>query len=259
MKQKYNNNNYKQQKTIPVAMIFMAILLCFCLVYNYNNIKLGLRISNFDQYILSYKKIKYTEGIDKLKNINSSFLCWLDCPGVNISLPIVKTNNEQEENFYLDHDFEKYNNPLGSPYQKSNCNIEQTANTVFVGHSTYNQTWFGRETNQKVFGNLQNYLSSNINLDVTVQTLTKKYTYKIFASFSFDSVNHSNDDIIAYTTADITTQSQFNNFYNTIKDISVIQTDTTAQFGDRFLTLFTCSPLNLQNRVVVVAKLISVV
>lgn len=259
MKQKYQNFDYKQNNASKIPMIIMAILLCFCLYYNYNNIKLGLRVNKYSEIISGYRDIKDKQGIQKLVGINSNFVAWLTCDGANISMPIVSTKNESEENFYLDHDFEKYDNPLGSPYQKHDCDIDTTTNTVFVGHSTYNQTWFGNKTNQSVFGNLQNYLVSNLNLNVSVQTLQKTYNYKIISAFSFDSNNFKDSDIVAYTTTNITSQSQFNNFYNNITNLSVIDTNVTAQYGDRFLTLFTCSSTNLQNRIVIVAKLISVI
>ena len=256
MKQKYQNNDYKAQKKPSIALFFMAILLCACLIYNYNNLKLGLRINSYDKIIAGYEQVKKEQCIQKLLDINENFVAWLTCDGANISIPVVKTQTKDDENFYLDHDFEKYSNPLGIPYQKHNCNIDTTTNTVFVGHSAYTQTWIGNQTTQAVFGNLQNYLSKNLNLNVSVQTLQTTYNYKIISAFSFDSENYDDDDIIAYTTTNITTQSQFNNFYNNIIQSSAIDTGVTATFGDKFLTLFTCSANNLQNRIVIVAKLI---
>lgn len=257
MKQKYQDFNIKHNNFSKISMIFLAILLTITLVYNYNNLKLGMRIKNYGQIIASYKTIKEEQGIENLTNINKNFWGWITCDKANISLPIVNTTSEKEEEFYLDHDFEGYKNPLGVPYKKSNCNIETTTNTVIVGHSSYNVHWFGDKSYQTIFANLRVYLSNTENLNITLETLNNTYQFKIISAFSFDSKNYNDDDIIAYTTTNITTQAQFNNFYNNIKEQSAVDTGINAQFGDKFLTLYTCDSANLRYRIVVVAKLVN--
>lgn len=258
MKNKFYD--YKKPKILKnIFTIILAMLLCFSLIYNFNLVVLGLRIAKYGDNVAWYKSIKDEKGIAELKNINSNFYAWITCEDVNISLPIVDVDSKKGENFYLEHDFENFNNPLGVPYQKIECEINETTNTVIVGHSSYTHSWFNNKSSHSVFGNLLNYITSSLtnNYIITVETLADTFTYKIFAAFVIDGTNHSNSDILAYTTTNITTQSQFDNFYNTIMELSEIETDIIAQFGDKFLTLFTCAKTNLDNRVIVVAKQIT--
>ena len=63
-----------------------------------------------------------------------------------------------------------------------------------------------------------------------------------------------NKNNLVYSTKEINNETQFNNFYNTLLEVSTIDTGVTASYGDKFLTLFTCSEENLDYRVAVVEK-----
>ena len=199
----------------------------------------------------------------ELTKINSDFYAWIECEDVEISLPVVKTTNAEQEDFYLEHDFEKYKNPLGVPYQKHNCAIETTTNSVFVGHSTYDMHWYNKLSQLHIFGNFLNYLTtsdhSGFNYTIKVQTLDKTYTYKIVSAYNYSTTNFNYEQTLPYTTSNISNQEQFDTFYTTIKKLSKINTQTTAEYGDNFLTIYTCSKNDMKSRVIVVAKLIQIV
>ena len=50
------------------------------------------------------------------------------------------------------------------------------------------------------------------------------------------------------------TEAEFDDFYKNIKKLSLYDTGVTAEFGDRFITLSTCSSHVTNGRFVVVAK-----
>ena len=91
------------------------------------------------------------------------------------------------------------------------------------------------------------------------QQTTKTYNYIVISGFTFDAENFTDNDILAYATTNITTEQQFNEFKQSITILSNITSGIKAEYGDRFLTLFTCSTQNLRYRVVIVAKLVEII
>lgn len=248
--------SFKQQKhkIFVIFVLLLALLASLNIFYtNYTN---TLRLVNYDKIMQKLKTIKDEQGINALTKINSNFLAWISIEDLEIELPIVKTSNKDEENYYLSHDFEHYSNKLGSPYQKHNTQIGQSTNTVFVGHSAFNSTMFDQTYTSNLFGKLYYYAYSNLGYSYTikVQTLTDNFTYKVLSVLKFHNEDTTCDEYSVFNTKNIESQSQFDSFYSTLKTKTLMEFDETAQFGDKFLSLLTCSTENRYDRILVVAK-----
>ncbi len=211
----------------------------------------------YDRYLNSIYQLKKEKGLSALKEINNDCIAFVDVEDLNIHLPIVEVHSTEQEDFYLNHDFRKWNNELGSPYQKYGTQIGQTTNTVLIGHSAFNETIFNSSKNSSIFGKFNDYLytNSNYNYIIKVETFDKTFTYQVVSVMRFNAKNgKSTSELEIYNTKNITSQAKFNSFYNTIKEKSIISDLPTAEYGDKFVTFFTCSTANLDYRVMVVAK-----
>ena len=87
-----------------------------------------------------------------------------------------------------------------------------------------------------------------------VQTASQTYTFVVFSVIEFDSRDITSKVSNIYNTSDISSQSQFDAFYNDAKELSCVKLNQTAEYGDKFLTMFTCSEDDLSHRIMVIAK-----
>lgn len=261
MRNPYENSNIYERNKISLKAIIL-ILLVFALIasvwQNYDMISMMNKKSHYDLYIKQLEQLKDRQGLSALKAKNSDFIAWITIEDVEISIPIVKTDSVDKESYYLTHDFDKKENVLGSPYQKYGCDIENTTNTTFVGHSSYNIGIFGNIVNQSIFGSLNDYLNydSKFNYKIKVETLNGTYTYEVFSVFKFNISADYDKEYLIYTATDLSHEVDFNNFVNTAQTLSKIKFGRNIEMGDKFLTLFTCSTDSTHYRTMVVARLV---
>ena len=78
--------------------------------------------------------------------------------------------------------------------------------------------------------------------------------YEVIATF-YSQVYKKKDTVFKfYQFFQADTEEEFNYFYDNIMDLALFDTGVTAAFGDRFITLSTCSSHVTNGRFVVVAK-----
>lgn len=248
-----------EKKKISVKKIIIAVVVVafvVSIIYNAFLIKEVVYREQYLSYIKELETIKDEQGLGALLDVNPNIVAWVTVDDQNISMPVIKTSNEEEESFYLDHDIKNNNNKVGCPYQKHDTNIHTTDNATFVGHSSFTDVGLlGRHYVQSIFAGLNNYLqeSSEYNYQVKVETLTNTYNYIIFAVISFNVNGDYAKQSEIYTATNFQTESEFNSYYMNVKYYSKINSNQTASFGDKFLTLFTCNE-NLDYRTMVIAK-----
>lgn len=250
-----------QRISIFVATFMATVLLAInCLVVD---VKPVVELVSYENVIAEVQSVKSTSGLRGVAQMNDDFLAWITVPDVGISLPIVSTLSTDDEDYYLTHDFKKQSNILGNPYQRHDTKIGETTNTVFVGHSAYQQYSSDGQIVTNLFGQLVAYTGKtrylkNCSFTIQVQTLQKVYNYKIISALKF-TASLSSDELSVYNTVNVDTQEEFDTFFSAIKENNVMDTsalniDCSAQFGDKFLTLLTCSTRASSDRVLIVAK-----
>lgn len=263
MKNSYTDEKERYSK--PKFFSFQSVvilILCFALCVSIKPAIENIIIMNdqfhYSEYLKKLEQQKNEKGISSIANINSDFLGWLEIDDVNISLPIVKTESEQDENYYLNHDFKREKNSLGCPYQVHDMSIDDY-NTMFIGHSAFNTMVLGNTNYQSLFGKLNDYLSTSnaYNYNIKFETTTKTYNYKIFGVFRFnikDTTTEKYKEVVnSIYSNSISSQSSYDSFISCIKKYSILDCGDDFEFGDKFLTLFTCYS-NLDYRTIIVAK-----
>lgn len=177
---------------------------------------------------------------------NSDMAAWLKIPDTIVDYPVMWTPEDEEHYLYLNFDGVK---------QKGGCLILDTdtcmdpltTNLIIHGHNNKNQ----------MFGDLYMYEEKTYrDAHPYIYLYGKDYqhVYEVMAVFRSQVFLTTDSCFKYYNFYNAYTQEQFNYFYDNVKSLQYYETGVTAEFGDRFLTLSTCSYHVTNGRFVVVAK-----
>ena len=242
-----------------IVILTLCVMLVFSLQPTISNIMLINTQINYSKYLRMLEEKKDKEGFNSLYSINPDLLAWIKIEDIDLSVPIVKTNIKQDEDFYLNHGFDKKENSLGCPYQAYNYDLYSN-HTLFIGHSSYTMSVFGNTSNVSLFGKLNDYTikKANYNYNLTLQTDKTTYFYKIIGVFYFKITNTNSmeyKEILnnVYSVTNFNNQSDLDNYISCIEKYSILDKEINATLDDQFLTLFTCY-YDLDYRTMVIAQ-----
>ncbi|MDE6749972.1 MAG: class B sortase [Lachnospiraceae bacterium] len=192
------------------------------------------------------------EIMEKFKSLyaeNNELIGWLSIPETTIDYPVMQ--NEDNE-YYLHHNFYGEEDKYGCLFVKGFVDVNTPGtNFIIYGHNMKDGS---------MFGELDEYKDESFCREhplIYFDTLYEEQTYEVIAVF-LSRVYESDDDVFKYYEfyqAD--TEDEFLSFYNAVKDMSLYETEVTAEFGDTFLMLSTCAYHVDDGRLVVLAKKIS--
>ena len=217
------------------------------LVFIISSIIIIILIYNITSYYYSYKKdLEFKEKIaeydfDKLKEINTDIVGFIEVDNTNISYPVVKSS---DNSYYLNHSYKKEKNNIGSIFLDYRNDLDNLSkNNIIYGHGRLDNT---------MFGSLNNLLDSS-NLDskesyyITLSTPKSIMTFKIFSVYTIPKEGY-------YIKTYFSSNKYFKEFLETIMKRSIYNFNTSVSTNDKILTLSTCKD-NYGKRVVVHAKL----
>ena len=180
-------------------------------------------------------------NFDELLKINNETKGWIQVNGTNINYPFVQTNNND---YYLTHSFNKSYNQAGWVFMDyRNNTTDYDKNSILYAHGMNNKT---------MFGSLRNILSSSWydNTDnhiIKLSTPTENTLWQVFSVYHIETTND-------YIQTRFTSDEEYQNFLNKLKNRSAVEFDTSINANDKILTLSTC--YNKTDKVVMHAKLI---
>lgn len=178
--------------------------------------------------------------LTNLQSQNSDTIGWLQVNGTNINYPVVKTDNND---YYLNHDFNKKYNDGGWIFADYRNNLIDDKNLIIYGHARLNLTMFGTLKNvikANWYQNSDNYL-------VRLSTINSNMSFQVFSTYVTEAEDY-------YIKTDFNNNEDYLSFLNTLKSRSVYNYGVSLSENDRILTLSTCYTDN--RRVVLHAKLI---
>ena len=183
----------------------------------------------------------------RLYATNNEFAGYLEAPGINMSLPVVQTTDDEA---YLNKNFYGKSTKYGCPFVSYLNRLEPLDyNTVIFGHHMNDHTIFGALDNYKT---LAGYKKSPT---IAFNTLYRDYTWKVFAVFITNAVaQDDNGYVFNYYFTALPTDEQKAAYLNELKQRSLYDTGVDVQPGDPLLTLSTCSHEFDDARLVVVAR-----
>ena len=174
-------------------------------------------------------------------------VAWLEIPDTSISYPVMWTPGNETKYLYLNYDGTKNQN--GSLLLDTDSSLSPiTTNLIIHGHNMKSGAMFGTLMNYKD----QTYYEQHKEMLLFTADCERKY--EVIAAFR-SKVYYTTDKVFKYYKFfQANTEDEFNYFYNNIKKMSLYDTGVTAEFGDRFITLSTCTSYTDNGRFVVVAK-----
>lgn len=185
----------------------------------------------------------------KLYATNNDFVGYLEAKGVNLSLPVVQTNNDDT---YLEKNFYGQSTKYGCPFVTYLNKIEPLdLNTVIFGHHMNDKTIFGALDHYK---SIDGFKSAPV---ITFNTLYKNYKWKVIAAFITNAEEKDdNGYVFQYYFTSLSTQERFSAYLNELAQRSLYDTGVDVLPTDKLLTLSTCSHEFEDARFVVVARLV---
>ena len=184
----------------------------------------------------------YEVDFDSLKDKNSDTVAFLKVESTNIEYPIVKA---KDNDFYLDHSFDKSYNGAGWPFANYINKFDGSdKNITIFAHSRYDGSMFG--TLYKTLDSDWQSNKNNYKILFITEDGTNYYevisTYKILSEEYY--INNSfNDD------------SEWYDFLKTISNRSNYDYGYVPMVSDKIITLSTCSSDD-RYRIVLHAKLL---
>ena len=180
---------------------------------------------------------------------NPDTIGWIKIDGTPIDYPVMFTPEDNE--FYLNRDFDKNDSKAGTLYIDVNSKISTpNTNIIIYGHNMKNDT---------MFGSLSEYANKayyDAHPTITFNTLYEQGTYEILGAFYAKVLKKSDTTSFRYYKYfGAETEEEYNKFVNYVKSVRQYDTGVETKYGDRFITLSTCSYHVSNGRFAVVARL----
>lgn len=201
--------------------------------------------------VVDYKESKNTyEKIQEVKNnsnnfseellkINEDYKMWIEVPNTNIDYPVVQGN---DNDFYLNHDFNKRESSSGAIFIDYKNNIDKDKNIIIYGHNMKNKSMF---QNLMKFKD-EEFWKENNKIILTIDG--KRYEYGIFSYYISNAkdidlkTSFKNDD-------------EYLKYIDDIKKKSIFHRDIDIKSNDKIITLSTCSYEEEDVRMIIYGKL----
>lgn len=178
---------------------------------------------------------------------NSDMAAWLQIPDTNIDYPVMWTPENEE--YYLRRGFDGSRNSNGCLILDTDSSLEPlTTNLIIHGHNMKSGAMFGKLTDY------EDEVFCQEHRIITLYTPECQRNYEVIAVFRSQVYKKTDQVFKFYKFFQADTAEEFDDFYQNIKALSLYDTGVTAEFGDCFLTLSTCSYHVDTGRFVVVAK-----
>ena len=172
----------------------------------------------------------------KLYKKNPDIIGWVTIDDTHIDYPVMQTQKDPE--YYLRRNFDKEYSVSGVPFMDAASDIFiPTCNWLLYGHHMKDGT---------MFHDLLEYAEKDFYQEhkkIKFDTIYKggQGEYEVIAAFYSQIYAEDKDIFKYYTYAGITTEEQFDEYVEGVKDISVYDTGVDAEYGDQLITLSTCS------------------
>lgn len=188
-------------------------------------------------------------NLQALLDQNKYFVGWITIKGTYIDYPVMQTKFDEE--YYLHTSFYNYYSFAGVPFCSKRSDLETPSdNIVIYGHNMLNGT---------MFADLMKY--------------SDKSFYENHKYINFDTIYHQDNvyEVVSVFRSDVSkesygfynfangSQESFDRFAKFIKENSIYSIPTDIEYGDKLLTLITCTKYfgNDDGRFIVVAKQIN--
>lgn len=180
-----------------------------------------------------------------LFEINPDIAGWITLAGTHIDYPVV--HRPQDRDYYLYRDFYGKKASRGCIYAREECDfLTPSDNIVLYGHMMNDAT---------MFADLNGYKSEKFwqeNPYIRFDTLREDGWYQVICAFKTSANAGAGFPYHQYT--EFATEADLQEFWANCTAAAYYQTGLTPQFGDQFLTLYTCEYTLNNGRLVIFAR-----
>lgn len=198
-----------------------------------------------DYYLIDGVKIQ--ENMKDLYLENRDFIGWLTIDGTSIDYPVMQCREDM--NYYLKRDFNKEYSGGGSLFANVASSIKNPSDNILIyGHHMITDT---------MFHSLPDYEDEDYYKEhkyITFHSIYRTGTYEVIAAFRTKIQTDDDGSFEYYRFFDAKTEDEYKDYINNIKSLTPYEMDSTAEYGDKLITLSTCAYHTKNGRFVVVAK-----
>jgi sortase B len=187
---------------------------------------------------------------------NPDYVGYIYIDGTRINYPIVQKTTEEQKEYYLKHNFLGEEAKAGSIFLDYRCRLggdSQSTNMVIYGHNMQDESMFGQ---LKKYKDVDGYYSEHPIIQLSSRYETS--LYKIFSVFIEDVSTDNLDQFQYYNMIGFNSEDEFYEYANGCKQRSLISNDVDVTYGDKLLTLSTCSSVfnntSGDGRLIIVAR-----
>lgn len=189
---------------------------------------------------------------EPLIEINPETVGWITVPNTTANLVVVQKKDEEIGNeYYLKHNFFNEDSESGAIFMDRRniaTETETSDNIILYGHNQADETMFG---DLKKYKDIEFYKENPV---ITFSTLYDEKQYKIISYFVID-IEPSHGEIFDYHNyINFDDEEEFNYYISEIMARSYMLNDVDVEYGDKFLTLSTCSNEFSTSRFVIIAR-----
>lgn len=181
---------------------------------------------------------------EELSLENPDFSGWLSIEDTPIDYPVMYTPQEPE--YYLRRAFDRSDAVSGSLFIGAGCGPD-TPHVIIYGHNMRDGS---------MFGSLLQYARADYAAAhpiIRFDTLSQNGEYRVLAAFYSHAYLPEEEGFRYYQYADLSYQEDFEEYVQKAKEAALYDMGTEAKYGDRLLTLSTCSYHRENGTFVVVA------
>lgn len=227
--------------------LILVILIFFCLFKIYQKILGYYNDSKDYKNLKTYSPISdsiidkdyYNEKV--LKDMNSDYKFWIKIDGTNIDFPVVQGN---DNDFYLNHNFNKEKNFSGSIFIDSKNDINNDNNIIIYGHNMKDDSMFAEINNFKIESFFNNYKY------ITIFKNDSKLTFEVFSVYLVDEKKLESELKFKFSN-----EKDYKNYLQEQVDNSLFaRKNLDLNINNKIITLFTCSYEFRNARLILVAK-----
>ena len=178
-----------------------------------------------------------------LQKQNKDLAGWLRISGTNIDYPVMQTGEDND--FYMNHDFDGREDPHGTPFLDVNCRIGQSENLIIYGHHMKDGTMF----QNLMFYKAAEFCEKNgvIQFDTPIESAQYQLLYVLTMS------EKEAMDFPYYQYIDLSEEKNYEEFLNQCTRYAIWSAEEIPQTCAGLLTLSTCEYSKENGRLVVVA------
>lgn len=177
---------------------------------------------------------------------NSDMVAWIKIPDTMVDFPVMWT--PEDENYYLYKDIDKKKSRGGCPILDTDSFMyPPSTNLIIHGHNIKGIMFYD-------LLNYKNESYKDAHPYIYLYGKDYEHIYEVMAVFR-SKVYYTTDTCFKYYKFfNASNEEEFKDYYDNVKELSLYDTGVTAEYGDRLITLSTCSSHVENGRFVVVGK-----